>query len=54
MTGRAFLMAGTGRDHVRWDDFCGALDACGADAALRAEMVAGAVEAFHCFEAWFA
>lgn len=54
MAGRAFLMAGTGRDHVRWRDFCEALDACGADAASRAEMVAGAVEAFHCFEAWFA
>jgi len=54
MAGRAFLLAGTGQDHVRWRDFCAVVDACGADAAPRAEMVAGAVETFHCFEAWFA
>ena len=52
--GRAFLLAGTDQNHVRWRDFCAALDACGADPAPRAEMVAGAIEAFHCFEAWFA
>jgi len=52
--GRTFLLAGTGPDHIRWRDFCVALDACGADPASRAEMVAGAMEAFHCFEAWFA
>ena len=52
--GRTFLLAGTGPDHIRWRDFCAALDACGADPAPRAEMVAGAMEAFHCFEAWFA
>ena len=52
--GRTFLLAGTGEDHVRWRDFCAALDACGADPVSRADMVAGAVEAFRCFEAWFA
>ena len=52
--GRKFLLAGTGPGHVRWRDFCLALDATGADSASRAEMIAGATEAFHCFEAWFA
>lgn len=52
--GRSFLSAGTDAGHVRWRDFCAALDACGADPAPRAEMVAGAIEAFRCFEAWFA
>ncbi len=52
--GRTFLLAGTGTDHVRWRDFCAALDACGADPAPRAEMVAGAIATFSCLEAWFA
>ncbi len=52
--GRSFLRAGTDQNHVRWRDFCTALDACGADSAPRAEMVAGAIEAFDCFEVWFA
>lgn len=52
--GRMFLLAGADRDHVRWRDFCAVLDECGAEPASRAEMVAGAMEAFHCFEAWFA
>lgn len=51
--GRSFLLAGTGMGHVRWRDFCTALDACGAEPALRAEMVAGAIETFRCFEGWF-
>ncbi len=51
--GRAFLLAGNDQNHVGWRDFCAALDACGADPAPRAEMIAGAMEAFHCFEAWF-
>lgn len=51
--GRSFLLAGTGMGHVRWGDFCAALDACGTDAAARAEMVAGAIETFRAFEAWF-
>ncbi len=51
--GRSFLLAGTGMGHVRWRDFCAAIDACGTDTASRAEMVAGAVETFRCFETWF-
>jgi heme oxygenase len=54
MAGRAFLLAGNDQNHVGWRDFCAALNACGADPAPRAEMIAGAMEAFHCFEAWFA
>jgi len=54
IAGRSFLLAGTGQGHVRWRDFCAALDACGADAAPRAEMVAGAIEGFQSFGAWFA
>jgi len=52
-SGRSFLLAGTGTGHVRWRDFCAALDAYGAEPAFRAEMVAGAIETFQCFEAWF-
>ena len=52
--GRMFLLAGVDRDHVRWRDFCAALDKCGAEPVPRAEMVAGAIETFRCFEAWFA
>ena len=52
--GRSFLLAGTDQNHVRWRDFCVVLDACGVDPAPRAEMVAGAIEAFDCFEVWFA
>ncbi len=51
--GRSFLLAGTGTGHVRWRDFCTALDACGAEPAPRAEMVAGAIDTFRSFEAWF-
>ncbi len=51
--GRSFLLAGTDTGHVRWRDFCTALDRCGTDPASRAEMVAGAIETFRCFEAWF-
>lgn len=52
--GRMFLLAGADRGHVRWRDFCAVLDECGAEPAPRAEMVAGAMETFGCFEAWFA
>ncbi len=52
--GRTFLLAGTGTDHVRWRDFCAALDACGADPAPRDEMVTGALDTFTCLEAWLA
>ena len=51
--GRSFLLAGTGIGHVRWRDFCTALDLCGKGAAARAEMVDGAIETFRDFEAWF-
>lgn len=52
--GRSFLLAGTGMGHVRWRDFCTALDHCGTDTASRAEMVDAAIETFQCFESWFA
>lgn len=51
--GRSFLLAGTGMGHVRWRDFCTTLDFCGEDIVSRAEMVAGAIETFRDFEAWF-
>ena len=54
MDGRMFLLAGADRNHVRWREFCAVLDECGAEPAPRAEMVTGAMEAFRCFEAWFA
>jgi heme oxygenase len=54
MDGRMFLLAGADRDHMRWRDFCAVLDECGVDPAPRAEMIAGAMETFRCFEAWFA
>jgi heme oxygenase len=51
--GRRFLL-GHGEAHAAmWRACCLALEACGADPARRAEMLAAATATFAAFEAWF-
>ena len=52
--GRRFLL-GHGEAHAAmWRACCQALEACGADPARRAAMLAAAAATFAAFEAWFA
>jgi heme oxygenase len=51
--GRRFLL-GHGEAHAAmWRSCCQALEACGADPARRAEMLAAAAATFAAFEVWF-
>lgn len=54
MAGRHFLLGHGARHGAMWRDCCAAIEACGAEPARRQAMVAGAVEGFLRFEAWFA
>jgi heme oxygenase len=51
--GRSFLR-GYGASHgAMWRDCCAAIEACGAEAARLAAMIAGAEATFDRFEGWF-
>ena len=52
--GRRFLLGHGAAHAAMWRSCCQALEACGADPARRAEMLAAAEATFAAFEAWFA